>query len=129
MRTPTARPASPRRGSRHLAHRSSGSRARAPHGAHVPPIVTVFRDAHGELHHGWCGRALEYLGRRERLELDFYCPQCFEHVTIPECTLTRIPTSAPAATMAGLVPMAAVGDWSRRIGTATEFFDERRPAA
>ena len=133
MRTTAARPAGTGHRRSSPEYRFGGSRAcatdRASRPSGPPPIVTVFRSADNELHHGWCGRTLEYLGRRERQELDFYCTQCFEHVSVPECTLTRIPVSVPARTTGRLVPRATVGDRPRRSGPALESFGERRAAA
>jgi hypothetical protein len=57
----------------------------------APPITTVFREAAGGIHHGRCGRLLDFHGRRAALELDFYCTGCLEHVTLPEMVVNRIP--------------------------------------
>ncbi len=57
----------------------------------APPMVMVFRTRDGRISHARCGQPLEFQGRRAQLELDFYCQRCVEHVTVPECTLSRIP--------------------------------------
>lgn len=68
---------------------------RAPLVGHVsptaPPMVMVFRTGDGTIGHARCGRPLEFQGRRAGIELDFYCQRCVEHVTLPDCTLSRIP--------------------------------------
>jgi hypothetical protein len=62
---------------------------------HVPPVAPpptmVFLTPDGRVVHARCGSALEFQGRRAQLELDFYCPRCVEHVSLPECILSRIP--------------------------------------
>ena len=55
------------------------------------PAGFVFRTRDGDLQHSWCGQPLEFHGRRARLELDFYCHRCLEHVTLPECLLPSVP--------------------------------------
>src|SRR5262249_17610983 len=57
----------------------------------APPLVMVFRARDGRIGHARCGWPLQYHGRRAGLELDFYCQGCVEHVTLPECVLSRIP--------------------------------------
>jgi hypothetical protein len=56
-----------------------------------PPIVTVFRRPEGGIFHAWCQQPLQFQGQRARLELDFYCFRCMEHVALPEQVLPRIP--------------------------------------
>jgi hypothetical protein len=51
----------------------------------------VFRTRDGRIGHSRCGRPLEFHGCRAGIELDFYCHACVEHVTLPECVLSRIP--------------------------------------
>lgn len=58
-------------------------------------MAVVFRTPDGRIIHVRCGRALEFQGRRAELELDFYCPQCMEHVPVPDCTRSRIPLGEP----------------------------------
>jgi hypothetical protein len=61
------------------------------------PIVTVYRAPDGLFHHAWCHQPLEYHGRRARLEVDFFCLRCVEHVALPETVLPRIPVRVPFA--------------------------------
>lgn len=56
-----------------------------------PPVVTLLRAPDGAIFHARCRQPLEYQGRRARLELDFYCLRCVEHVSIPESVVPRIP--------------------------------------
>ena len=95
MQTTVSRPGKTgRSGSRHIARSISHGRSRnadrSPARPGRPSIVTVFRGADGRMYHGWCGQTLLYQGRRARLELDYYCPHCLEHVSVPECTLPHI---------------------------------------
>ena len=62
-----------------------------------PPLAVVFRCPDGHICHARCGRSLQLQGCRGGLELDFYCPRCLEHVTMPECILPRIPRTAGRA--------------------------------
>ena len=68
---------------------------RAPVIEHVsrtaPPMVMAFRTRDGSIGHARCGRLLEFQGRRAGIELDFYCQRCVEHVTLPDCILSRVP--------------------------------------
>ena len=61
------------------------------------PIVTVYQAPDGLFHHAWCHQPLEYHGRRARLEVDFFCLRCVEHVALPETVLARIPVRVPFA--------------------------------
>jgi hypothetical protein len=61
------------------------------------PIVTVYQAPDGLFHHAWCHQTLEYHGRRARLEVDFFCLRCVEHVALPESVLPRIPVRVPFA--------------------------------
>ncbi len=61
------------------------------------PIVTVYLSPDGLFHHAWCHQPLEYHGRRARLEVDFFCLRCVEHVALPESVLPRIPVRVPFA--------------------------------
>jgi hypothetical protein len=76
------------------------SRARGRHvqqrarAAATPPPLLTFRMPDGQIGHARCGSSLEFQGGRAQLELDFYCPHCVEHVTLPECILSRIPFGA-----------------------------------
>jgi hypothetical protein len=58
--------------------------------------VTLFRGPDGEIFHARCRQPLGYQGRRARLELDFYCIRCVEHVSIPESVVGRIPVTGPS---------------------------------
>lgn len=61
------------------------------------PIVIVYQAPDGLFHHAWCHQPLEYHGRRARLEVDFFCLRCVEHVALPEAVLARIPVRVPFA--------------------------------
>jgi hypothetical protein len=57
----------------------------------LPRIVTVFRGVDGRLYHARCGRRVELVGIRGGIELDFRCVTCWEHVTLTEAALARVP--------------------------------------
>lgn len=57
----------------------------------IPRIVTVFRGVDGLLYHARCGRRVELVGVRGGIELDFHCLACWEHVTLTEAALGRVP--------------------------------------
>ena len=82
-----------RAGAHRMAEVASGPKpAVAGHDpSHAPQPGLVFRTRDGDLRHCWCGQPLEFHGRRGRLELDFYCRRCLEHVTLPECVLPSVP--------------------------------------
>ncbi len=57
-------------------------------------IVTVYRALDGALHHTRCGSRIALGGPRAgALEVDFYCRECAETVTLPFCVLARIPVA------------------------------------
>jgi hypothetical protein len=56
----------------------------------MPPVSTVYRAADGSLHHARCASRMEFQGRRAGLELDFYCLQCCEHITLTPYVLMRL---------------------------------------
>ncbi|HXH83798.1 MAG TPA: hypothetical protein VNN07_12845 [Candidatus Tectomicrobia bacterium] len=62
----------------------------------APRIVTVYIDDAGDICHTRCETRIAFMGVRARLELDFYCWTCREHVTLPELVLADIPARAPA---------------------------------
>jgi hypothetical protein len=62
-----------------------------------PPIVTVFVGVQGGIHHARCGRRIGYQGSRGGQELDFYCLECREHITLPEIVLPRLPVGTGVA--------------------------------
>lgn len=66
-----------------------------------PAVTTVYMGSDGTIHHAWCGRPLQYQHMRGGLELDFYCLQCVEHVTVPVHALARIPMGSAQAATAG----------------------------
>lgn len=73
---------------------SHGATAAETHGIEstsLPPVVTVFRALDGAIHHGRCGREIDFLGIRGGVEIDFYCLTCREHVTLTQGTLARLP--------------------------------------
>jgi hypothetical protein len=45
---------------------------------------------------------LDFLRRRQALELVFHCRACHEHLTLTEFALSRIPHGAPVAAPRGL---------------------------
>lgn len=57
----------------------------------IPRVATVFRGLDGRLYHTRCGRRVELVGVRGGIELDFHCLACWEHVTLTEAALTRVP--------------------------------------
>ena len=59
----------------------------------TPAIVTVFLEPSGAICHARCREPLTYQGTRGRLEVDFYCLRCVEHVSLPLHVLPRIPKS------------------------------------
>jgi hypothetical protein len=56
----------------------------------MPPVSTVYRAPDGSLHHARCARRMDFQGRRAGLELDFYCLQCCEHITLTPYVLMRL---------------------------------------
>jgi hypothetical protein len=64
----------------------------------VPPIVTLFRDGNGDIHHARCGTRIAFHGARGGgIEFDFYCVACPAHITIPRAAFDRIPAAAAPA--------------------------------
>lgn len=59
----------------------------------MPTISTVYLE-NQELRHARCRQAAEYIGRRQEVELIFYCRSCHERVSLPEYVLGRIPTAS-----------------------------------
>jgi hypothetical protein len=57
----------------------------------APRIVSAFRGVDGKLHHSRCGRPIELVGVRGGIELDFRCIGCWEHVTLTQAALARVP--------------------------------------
>ena len=56
------------------------------------PVSTVFRGQDWAIFHSRCRRRIQFQGARGgRLEADFYCLTCQEHVTLPTYMLDRIP--------------------------------------
>ena len=61
----------------------------------MPPIVTLFRQGNGDIHHSRCGTRIAFHGvRGGGVEFDFYCVACPAHITIPQVAFERIPTLA-----------------------------------
>lgn len=59
----------------------------------MPPIVTLFREGNGDIHHTRCGSRISFHGARGGgIEFDFYCVACPAHITIPRVAFERIPT-------------------------------------
>ncbi len=57
-------------------------------------IATVYRALDGAIHHTRCGSRIALGGARAGgLEVDFYCRECAETVTLPFCVLSRIPVA------------------------------------
>jgi hypothetical protein len=57
----------------------------------IPRVASAFRGMDGKLRHSRCGRPIEFVGVRGGIELDFHCIGCWEHVTLTENALTRVP--------------------------------------
>jgi hypothetical protein len=83
-----------------------------------PTIVTVFMKPSGTIYHTRCRQPLAYQGMRGRIEVDFYCLRCIEHVSLPIIVIPRIPMEPvePGGTLAsagrdrtGWPPMSAGG--------------------
>ena len=56
------------------------------------PVSTVFRGQDWDIFHSRCRQKIQFQGTRGgRLEADFYCLTCQEHVTLPAYMLDRIP--------------------------------------
>ncbi len=62
----------------------------SPRRSAMPPVATVYRGADGSLLHARCASRMGFQGRRAGLELDFYCLQCCEHVTLTAYMLNRL---------------------------------------
>lgn len=54
----------------------------------------LFMGSDGAICHAVCWRPLEYVGVRGGLEVDFYCPGCVEHLSLPMHRIPGIPMSA-----------------------------------
>jgi hypothetical protein len=64
----------------------------APSPRSMPRIVSVYRSAvTGEVHHARCATELSFIGIRGGIEVDFYCMNCREHITLPGAALMRVP--------------------------------------
>jgi hypothetical protein len=78
-----------------------------------PAIVTVFIEPDGTICHSRCRQPLEYQGTRARIEVDFYCLRCVEHVSLPLRVLPRIPEASRDQTIgfrqAPAIPSTASG--------------------
>ena len=68
----------------------------------------VFMGSDGAISHAPCWQPLQYHGVRGGLAVDFYCPGCVAHVTLP---LRSMPSS----------PMSAGRPAARRIGSFASF--------
>jgi hypothetical protein len=78
---------------RRPARRRRGVELESP-GLDHPSIVTVFMEPSGAICHSRCRQPLEYQGTRARVEVDFYCLRCVEHVSLPIHVLPRIPKTS-----------------------------------
>jgi hypothetical protein len=58
----------------------------------LPPVAGVHRRADTRLYHTRCGRAIELVNVRGGVEFDFRCVSCWEHVTLTESALMRVPS-------------------------------------
>jgi len=63
--------------------------------------IGVFMGSDGAICHASCWRPLEYHGVRGSLQVDFFCPGCVEHVSLPMRRLPGIPMSARQADAPG----------------------------
>jgi hypothetical protein len=57
-------------------------------------VSTVYLTDEG-LRHARCGAVLEFMRRRQTIELIFHCRACHEHIALTEYALSRIPLHAP----------------------------------
>ena len=62
--------------------------------------IDVFMGSDGAICHAACWRPLDYHGVRGGLEVDFYCPECVSHVSLPLHRLPAIPMSGRAGRLA-----------------------------
>jgi hypothetical protein len=67
----------------------------------APLVSTVYLTDQG-LRHARCGAVLDFLRRRQGLELLFHCRACHEHISLTEYALTRIPHGAPISAPRGV---------------------------
>ena len=54
----------------------------------------VFMGSDGAICHAVCWRPLEYVGVRGGLSVDFYCPGCVTHLSLPMRRIPGIPMSS-----------------------------------
>ncbi len=62
-----------------------------------PAVSTVHMGSDGTIFHARCGQPLAYMRTRGGLDLDFYCLECVEHVTLPLHAMARVPMAARPA--------------------------------
>jgi hypothetical protein len=68
---------------------------------------SVIMGSDGAIYHAPCRQSLAYHGVRGQRDVDFYCPGCVQHVTLPMHRLAAIPMGAPQRI--GLFTSGAVG--------------------
>jgi hypothetical protein len=70
--------------------------------------IDIFMGSDGAICHAACWRPLEYLGVRGGLEVDFFCPGCVEHLSLPMRGLPALPMAfAAGRPLAGLLARPA----------------------
>jgi hypothetical protein len=62
----------------------------------VDSTSDIFMGSGGAICHAVCWRPLEYLGVRGGLAVDFYCPGCVEHLSLPMRRLPALPMAFAA---------------------------------
>ena len=66
-------------------------------------VAAAFMGSDGTVWHSRCAQPLEYHGTRGGLMVDFFCPDCQEHVSLPLRRLPSLDMGRPAP-----------GDWAPR---------------
>ncbi len=59
-------------------------------------IAVAFMGSDGTVWHSSCAQPLEYHGTRGGLVVDFFCPDCREHVSLPLRRLPSLDMDRPA---------------------------------
>ena len=72
-----------------------GGRGKRPDPVSVK--VAMYFAVDGTLHHTRCRTRLQLRGVRAKLEADFWCSSCHEHVTLTTYAATQIPVEADAS--------------------------------
>jgi hypothetical protein len=59
-------------------------------------VAAAFMGSDGTVWHSRCAQPLEYHGTRGGLVVDFFCPDCQEHVSLPLRRLPSLDMGRPA---------------------------------